>query len=173
MTCYCGDLAEGERLLAPLRSFGSPMVDAIQPMPFPVMQTLFDAAVPDGNQNYWKSTFLRELTDEAIDVIVSHANQATSPLTAVLVEQYGGAASRVPARRTRRSHSATRVRPRHPHAVGGRRRTPSAAHRWTRAFADAMAPFRSGDYLLNFLGEENDDTIKAAFGTELRAPASR
>ncbi len=59
--CYSGDLAEGERLLAPLRSFGTPLVDAIQPMPFPVMQTLLDAAVPDGNQNYWKSTFLREL----------------------------------------------------------------------------------------------------------------
>ena len=44
---------------------------AIQPMPLPVMQTLLDAAVPDGNQNYWKSTFLRELSDEAIDVIVS------------------------------------------------------------------------------------------------------
>ncbi len=61
-------------------------------MPFPVMQTLLDAAVPDGNQNYWKSTFLRELSDDAIDVIVSHANQATSPMTAVLIEQYGGAA---------------------------------------------------------------------------------
>ena len=46
----------------------------IQPMPFPVMQTLLDGAVPDGNQNYWKSTFLRELSDEAIDDIVSHAN---------------------------------------------------------------------------------------------------
>ena len=59
VTCYSGDLAEGERVLATLRGFGTPILDAIQPMPFPVMQTLLDAAVPDGNQNYWKSTFLR------------------------------------------------------------------------------------------------------------------
>ncbi|AMY07033.1 6-hydroxy-D-nicotine oxidase [Luteitalea pratensis] len=163
-TCYCGDLAEGERILAPLRAFGSPMVDAIQPMPFPVMQTLLDAAVPDGNQNYWKSTYVRELSDDAIDVIVSHADQATSPMTAVLVEQYGGAVSRVPA-------SNTAFGQRHLEYDLGvctqwSDAADSARHiEWTRNFADAMAPFRTGDYLLNFLGDEGEDTIRAAFGT--------
>ncbi len=94
-TCYCGDPAEGARVLEPLRAFGSPLLDAIQQMPFPQMQTVFDAAVPDGNQNYWKSTFLRDLSDEAIHTVVSHANEATSPLIAVLLEQYGGFASRI------------------------------------------------------------------------------
>ena len=122
LTCYCGDLAEGERILAPLRAFGSPMVDAIQPMPFPVMQTLLDAAVPDGNQNYWKSTYVRELSDDAIDVIVSHADQATSPMTAVLVEQYGGAVSRVPASDTAFGQRHLRVRPGHLRAMVRRRR---------------------------------------------------
>ena len=162
--CYCGDLVEGERLLAPLRSFGTPLVDAIQPMPFPVMQTLLDAAVPDGNQNYWKSTFLRELSDNAIDVIVSYANQATSPLTAVLVEQYGGAAGRV-------GKSDTAFAQRHGEYDLGIltqwvEPTESEGHiEWTRGFADAMTPFRSGDYLLNFLGDENEDTIRASFGS--------
>jgi hypothetical protein len=67
----------------------------IQPMPFPQMQTLLDGAFPDGNHNYWKSTFLREFSDEAIDVLVEHANGATSPLTGVVIEYYGGVASRV------------------------------------------------------------------------------
>ncbi len=163
VTCYCGDRAEGERLLAPLRSFGSPMVDAIQPMPFPVMQTLLDGAVPDGNQNYWKSAFLRALTDEAIDVIVSHANQATSPLTAVLVEQYGGVASRTGVKESAFGHRAAE----YDLGILTQWADPKDSERhiaWTRAFAEAMAPFRSGAYLLNFLGEENDDTIKAAFG---------
>jgi hypothetical protein len=66
IACYCGDVAEGEKVFKSLRTFGSPMVDLIQPMPFPQMQTLLDAAFPDGNQNYWKSTFLRELSDDAI-----------------------------------------------------------------------------------------------------------
>ena len=95
VACYCGDLTEGEKVLKSLRSFSSPMVDMIQPMPFPQMQTLLDEAFPAGNHNYWKSTFLRELSDDAIVVLVEHANRATSPLTGVVIEYYGGAASRL------------------------------------------------------------------------------
>jgi len=163
VVCYSGDLAEGTRLLEPLRRFGPPLIDAVQPMPFPVMQTVFDAAVPDGNQNYWKSTFLRELSDEAIGTIVRYANAATSPLSAVLVEQYGGAASRV-------APDATAFAQRHAQYDLGilgqwTRREEAERHiAWTREFADAMAPYRSGDYLLNFLGEGEDEAIAAAFG---------
>ena len=163
-TCYCGGVAEGERILAPLRAFGSPILDAIQPMPFPVMQTLLDGAGADGNQNYWKSTFLREVSDEVIETIVSHANRATSPLTAVLIEQYGGAASRVPADATAFAHRDAE----YDFAILGTWTDPAESARhiaWTREFADAMAPYRSGAYLLNFLDrEEGEDTIRAAFG---------
>jgi FAD/FMN-containing dehydrogenase len=162
-TCYCGDLTEGERLMAPLRSFGKPLMDAIQPMPFPVMQTVFDAAVPDGHHNYWKSTFLRELSDEAIDVVVGYANQATSPLTAVLIEQYGGAASRIGVHETAFAQRQTQ------YDLGILTQWTDAAEstrhvKWTRDFWDAMSVYGSGAYLLNFLGEESDATIKAAFG---------
>ena len=163
VTCYSGDLGEGERVLSKLRGFGSPILDAIQPMPFPVMQTLLDAAVPDGNQNYWKSAFLRELSDAAIDTIVTHANEATSPLTAVLVEQYGGAASRVPEDAT----AFANRRADYDLGILTQWTDPADSERhinWTRRFADAMEPFRSGSYLLNFLGEEGADTIRAAFG---------
>ena len=54
IACYCGDLAAGEQVLRPLRNFSSPIADMIQPMPFPQMQTLLDAAFPDGNYNYWR-----------------------------------------------------------------------------------------------------------------------
>ncbi|MGH9309017.1 MAG: FAD-binding oxidoreductase [Vicinamibacterales bacterium] len=164
VTCYAGDLAEGERLMAPLRSFGTPLVDAIQPMPLPVMQTLLDGAVPEGNQNYWKSAFLRELSDDAIDTIVSQANGATSPLSAVLVEHYGGAAGRV-------GEGETAFGQRHVEydlAILAQWPNPADSERhiaWTRGFAEAMARYRSGDYLLNFLGEEPEDTIKASFGS--------
>ena len=121
-TCYCGDLAEGARVLEPLRAFGSPLLDAIQQMPFPQMQTVFDAAVPDGNQNYWKSTFLRDLSDEAIHTVVSHANEATSPLTAVLLEQYGGSGESHRGERYSLRSSRCRIRSWHPGAVGGSER---------------------------------------------------
>jgi hypothetical protein len=95
IACYCGDLTKGEQVLKSLRTFGSPMADTIKPMPFPQMQTLLDAAFPENNQNYWKSTFLRELSDDAVGVLVEHANRATSPLTGVVIEYYGGAAGRL------------------------------------------------------------------------------
>src|ERR1700738_4591753 len=95
IACYCGDVAKGEQVLKSLRSFGSPMVDVIQPMPFPQMQTFLDAGFPHGNHNYWKSTFLREFSDDAIIVLVEHANRATSSLSGGVIEYYGGAASRV------------------------------------------------------------------------------
>jgi FAD/FMN-containing dehydrogenase len=161
--CYCGDTATGERVLAPLRAFGPPMADLIQPMPFPVMQTLLDAACPDGSQNYWKSAFLRSLSDEAVDVIVEHANRATSPLTAVLVEQYGGAMSRVGVEETafaqRHAQYDLGILTQWPDAADAARHVA-----WTRAFAEAMTPFKSGAYLLNFLGDEEEGAIRAAFG---------
>jgi len=163
IVCYCGDLARGEEAVRPLRAFGSPMLDAVQPMPFPQMQSLLDGAFPDGNQNYWKSTFLRELGDEAIGILLEHANRATSPLTAVVVEYYGGAASRVGASDTAFAHREAQ------YDIGIMSQWTAAAESrrhidWTRAFADALRPHSSGAYLLNFLGEEEPSMIRAAFG---------
>jgi hypothetical protein len=163
IACYCGDAAEGEEVLKPLRTFNSPMVDVIQIMPFPQMQTLLDAAFPDGNQNYWKSTFVRELSDDAIVVLVEHANRATSPLSGVVIEYYGGVASRVGVSETAFAQRQAQysvlflaqwVDPGEPQRHIG----------WARGLADSMRPFSSGAYFLNYLGEEGEDTIKAAFG---------
>jgi hypothetical protein len=163
IACYSGDITQGEQIVKPLRTIATPIIDAIQPLPFPQMQSLLDGGFPDGNQNYWKSSFLQELSNEAIDVIVSHANQATSPLTGVVVECYGGAASRIGV-----SDTAFAQR-QFPYDVGIMTQwadpADSSRHiNWTRNFADALQPFSSGGYLLNFLGQEGDDTIKAAFG---------
>ena len=164
VTCYCGDLDTGAKVMQPLRDFGSPLLDAVQPMPLPQMQQLLDGAVPEGNQNYWKSTFVRELSDDAIETIVRHSNADTSPLTAVLVEQYGGAVSRVPDDESAFGNRQAQ----YDLAILTQWVRPEESERhitWTRAFAEAMEPFRSGAYLLNFLGEESDDTIRASFGS--------
>jgi FAD/FMN-containing dehydrogenase len=167
VACYCGDLVGGEHALKPLREFGSPLLDALQPMPFPQMQSLLDGSFPAGNYNYWKSTFLRELSDEAIDVLVEHANRATSQLTAVVIEYYGGAASRVGVSETAFAHREAQ------YDVGilTQWTDPGESQRhieWTRSLADALRPYSSGAYLLNFLDEEGDDTIRAAFGENYR-----
>jgi hypothetical protein len=163
IACYCGDVAEGEQVFKPLRTFSSPMMDAIQIMPFPQMQTLLDAAFPDGNQNYWKSTFLRELSDDAILVLVEHANRATSPLSGVTIEYYGGVASRVGASET----AFAQRQAQYDVAILAQWVDPGESQGhigWARGLADSMRPFSSGAYFLNFLGEEGEDTIKAAYG---------
>src|SRR5215471_2597487 len=163
IACYCGDLTEGEKVFRPLRAFGTPILDEIQPMPFPQMQTLLDAAFPDGNQNYWKSTFLRELSDDAIAVLVEHANRATSPLTGVTIEFYGGVASRVGVSET----AFAQRQAQYDLVILAQWVDPGESQRhigWARGLADSMRPFSSGAYFLNFLGEEGEDTIKAAFG---------
>ncbi len=163
IACYCGDLIQGEKVVKPLRTFGSPIVDAIQPMPFPQMQTSLDAGFPEGNHNYWKSTFLRELSDDAIGVLVQHANRATSPLSGVTIEYYGGAASRIAASET----AFAQRQAQYSVAILAQWTDPGESQRhveWARALADSLRPFSSGGYVLNFLGDEPQDTIKATFG---------
>jgi len=164
VVCYCGDLAEGERVIRPLRGFGSPFMDAVQPLPFPAMQKLFDDAFPDRTYNYWRSSFLKALSDEAIDLIVEHGNRAGSPLSGVVLEFYGGAAGRVAPSDTAFAQRQAEYN------VGITAQWTEAAEGdqhigWVRALWDALVPHSSGGYLLNFLGDDNPEAIRGAFGT--------
>ena len=164
--CYCGNIAEGERILQPLRKFGSPILDGIQAMPFPVMQSLLAPSFPDGNQNYWKSTLQRELSDDAISAIVEHANGLHSPLSVVVLEYYGGAAGRVPSTATAFPH-------RHlPWDILFLAQWTDPAqtnmHRdWARSGEDMLRPFSENAHLLSALDVEGEDVINTAFGGNL------
>ena len=164
--CYCGDIAEGQRVLQPLRKFGSPVVDAIQPLPFPAMQSLLGPSFPDGNQNYWKSTLQRELSDDAISAIVEHANRMASPLSAIVLEYYAGAASRVAADATAFPHRnlpwdilfiAQWTDP-----------ADTTLHRdWARTGEENLRPFSANAHLSSALDVEAEDVIDTAFGSNL------
>jgi FAD/FMN-containing dehydrogenase len=161
--CWCGDLGEGEHVLAPLRAFGPPLLDAIQPLSFPAMQKLLDMAFPDGSYNYWKASFVPTLTDDVIDLLIEHGNRMQSPLSAVVIEFYGGAPGRVGSNESafaqRRAEyniniTAQWVDP-----------ADNATHiAWTRALYDALEPYASRHHFLNFQSEAGDTVIRAAFG---------
>jgi FAD/FMN-containing dehydrogenase len=166
IACYCGDIASGERVLKPIRKFGSPVVDAIQPVPFPVMQSLLAPFFPDGNHQYWKSTLQRKLPDDAITAIVDNANRMTSPHSFVVLEYYGGAAGRI-------SNGATAF----PHRdlpwdilflAQWSDPSETAVHRdWARAGEEALRPFHANAHLLSALDVESEDVIKTGFGANL------
>jgi FAD/FMN-containing dehydrogenase len=167
LVCYCGSLTDGERILRPLRVFGPPLADQMGPMPYTQLQALLEAGFPPGMQNYWKSDFLRALDDAAIDTIVGNFERVPSPTSAVAIEAFGGAMSRVPDDATAFNHRHTPFNL----LIVGIWPDPSdnTAHmRWVREFWDAMQPFSSGAVYVNYLGPESDEgagRIKAAYGS--------
>lgn len=127
------------------------------------MQQLLDDAFPEGTYNYWKSTFVKDLSDAAIDLIVAHANRAQSPMSATVVEYYAGAANRVGETDT----AFAQRRAEYDVGIMAQWTDPAEAERhtaWARAFSDALKPHSSNAYLLNYVGEESPDTIRAVFG---------
>jgi FAD/FMN-containing dehydrogenase len=171
ISCYCGSIADGERVLQPLRTFGTPVMDGIQSFPFPAMQSLLAGAFPDGNQNYWKSTLQRELSDDAIRLIVDHGKRMSSPLSFVVLENYGGVATRV-------SKDATA----YPHRdlpwdvlfiAQWTKEEETATHRdWARSGEEMLRPFSANAHLLSALDVETDEVVNTAFGQNLQRLAA-
>lgn len=164
IVCYCGDLTEGERVLAPLRRFGAPVADLVQPMPYTAQQSILDAGAPRGQHSYWKAGQLSALSDEAIETIVAHCAQVSSPRTVSLVEHHHGAMSRV-------APEACAFPHRHaPYelVVISLWTDPSESERhigWTREFFRAMQPcFRGGVYV-NALDDDEADRVREAYGS--------
>jgi len=93
--CYCGPLEEGERLVEPVRKFGSPLADLIGPMAYCNLNSMVDAAFPAGRCCYEKASRLKELSDEAIETIADYGAAFTSPFSRVVIQHIHGAASRV------------------------------------------------------------------------------
>ena len=95
MVCHAGSLEAGAAAVAPVKRFGSPVMDVIGPMPYSAVNMPFDAGFPHGALNYWKSSFLATLADGAIDTMIERFAAAPSPMSGLLLEHFHGAATRV------------------------------------------------------------------------------
>ena len=161
--CYCGPIEEGERVLHPLRTFGSPLEDNVQPMSYQTLQSAPDAGFPLGRQHYWKSSWLKQLSDEAIEVMLGFVTEMPSSNSGVGLQQMHGAASRV-------DPAATAFPHRDEHydflilSQWADRSDSEENVRWTRAFFETMQPFFESGVYVNNLGEEGEDRIKEAYG---------
>jgi FAD/FMN-containing dehydrogenase len=159
---YDGPVSKGEAALKPLRDLG-PVADQVAEMPYPALQSMLDEGFPSGLQVYWRSDFLKGLPDEAIDALVDRFGAITSPLSALLIEQFGGAVARVPADETAFAQRDALFNL----AVITRWTDVGTAQThidWARQTSDAMRPFTSGGVYVNYLGEEGADRVKAAYG---------
>jgi hypothetical protein len=169
VVCYNGPLAEGERVVKPLRALGPPLMDQIGPIPYTAAQQLIDGFYPPGLQNYWKSSFLKTISDDAIDTMVAYCARRPSPICHGLIEhQLGGAVSRADREATAFVHRDVE----YSFMSLGVCADPAEAEkcvRWAREFWEAMQPSSTGAVYVNYLGREVDEgpeRIKAAYGPE-------
>lgn len=164
IVCYNGDPDQGRKLIQPLIEWGPPVVVDVGPMPYPSMQSMLDEGFPPGLQVYWRGDFIQHLTDEVIDILVKQFANVTSPLSALVVEQFGGACRRVPPERTAFPHRSGDYNL----AIVSRWDDPADPDRhvaWARETHDAIRPFSTGVYV-NYVGNEGEDRIRAAYGPE-------
>ncbi|HSD80936.1 MAG TPA: alpha/beta fold hydrolase [Solirubrobacteraceae bacterium] len=161
--CYAGPVREGEEALRPLREFGPPAVDLIEPMPYVAVQQLLDADYPSGMRNYWTGEFLTGLPDEAIDVMVRFHASKPSPLGSFFVLAGGGAAGRVPGAATVLDQRAAPFNF-HITSLWADPADDEANIVWTRELSAAMQPFATGRVYVNFIDDEGQDRTIAAYG---------
>jgi FAD/FMN-containing dehydrogenase len=160
--CYAGSVEDGERVVRPLRRFGSPVLDLLQPKPFTEHQAMFDPSYPHGRWYYMRACDVPELTDDVIDITVEHSMRIRSPLTAFPIWQLGGAVTQVG-----EDEAAFHGRG-GGHAFNITAVTESAEgfdeeREWVREFWGALEPHHSSVYV-NFLMEEGEDRVREAYG---------
>ncbi|HEX2028960.1 MAG TPA: FAD-binding protein [Nitriliruptorales bacterium] len=157
---------EAERMLAPMRGIGRPLLDLVKHRPYTQLQSFLDTTVPHGWHYYWKSAGLRDLDDTVIDTMVEHAGGAHSPLSYTVMFHLGGAVAEVAPDATAYSRRSV------PHELNvnsvwlpGQYQIAEAETAWARAFIGALAPYHAGVYL-NFLDRDDLERRPAAFAAD-------
>ncbi|MDG6983544.1 MAG: FAD-binding oxidoreductase [Nitrososphaerota archaeon] len=160
--CYTGKEEDGKRLVAPFREL-KPAVDLLGPMPYVALQGMFDAAAPRGINAYWKTSYLQELDDRAIDVLVNQASKFQSPFSQLHIHHLEGAVKRAGKDAGAFPHRDS------PYVLNviGFWMEPTGAERnitWVRETWEAVRPYSTGVPYLNFLGAEGADQVRTAYG---------
>lgn len=162
LACYSGAVDDGIAAVRPLKEFGPPIMDEMGPMPYEPINKMLDGEFPRGALNYWKSAFLSELSDAAIETMVEQYRACTSPMSGMVIEHIHGAVSRVGATDTA-----------FPFRDDGynflivaqwQDLAESDQHiAWARNCYAAMQPFFGGGAYVNYLGE-GEDPVENAYG---------
>lgn len=161
--CYCGQAAAGERVLAPLRAYGSPLEDRIALVPYLQVQSAGDRLFPRGRRYYWKAQFMKEIADAAIDTMLEVYAAAPSVLSLLVFQQVGGAIARVPASETAYGNRDAAYDC-FPISIWQDPAEDEVNIRWARDLWGALTPFSTGGVYANNLGDEGEDRVQAAYG---------
>ncbi len=162
--CYAGPMEGAEAALAPARErFGGPALDWVGPLPFPALQSMFDAIYPPGDQWYWKADFVKEIPDEAITRHVAFAKTMPTWKCTVHLYPIDGAAGRVAKDATAWAYRDAKWN----EVIVGVSSEPADVDRitkWAREYWEAIHPYTAGGAYINMMMEEGVDRIKATYG---------
>ncbi len=162
---YHGSASEGEKVLAPLRRFDTPLVDDIGVKPYTVVQQAFDPGFPAGSRNYWKATYLEEVSGACIEALVEQASKAPTPACLVALEHMlGGAVARVGSGETAFGNRDAIYNL----LLLGMSQDPAddgALKTWARGAWKAVEPFSTGGVYVNYMDRDEADRVVEAYGS--------
>ncbi|TDC55066.1 FAD-binding oxidoreductase [Actinomadura sp. KC345] len=162
--CSTGDPDELADALAPVGEPGPPAFHFTTPMPYPMLQTMFDDLIPAGLQWYWRGDFFDRITDEALDVHQRYGSEIPTDLSTMHLYPIDGAAHRVGADDTAWSYRDAVWSG----VFAGIDPDPVNAEvirRWCVDYSEALHPYSMGGSYVNFLGEdESEDRVRATYG---------
>jgi hypothetical protein len=162
VTCWSGPVEQGEAALKPILDVAPPVADHLGPMPYPALNSAFDALVPPGLQHYWKANFVTELTDEAIEAHLEHGPKVPVVNSTVHIYPIDGACQRVAPDATafayRDANFATVIAGMWPDPTQNEANT-----KWVRDYYDATAPLSEEGGYVNFMADDDQDRIKANY----------
>jgi FAD/FMN-containing dehydrogenase len=159
---WAGQLDDGAEAVRPFREL-APAVDLVGPMEYADLQCMLDD--PPGLCNYWSASYHEELPDDALDVFMEYGLDRRSPHTQQVLLPWGGAVARVAGDATPLAGRSARWVT-HPFALWEDPVDTEANIAWARGFRRDIAPHASGGVYLNFIGDEGEDRVRAAFGGE-------
>ncbi|MCZ6577962.1 MAG: BBE domain-containing protein [Gammaproteobacteria bacterium] len=163
LACHCGSEKEGEAAVEPIKAFGEPAMVQLGPISYSAVNMMLDDGFPKGALNYWKSSFLSALTDEAIDSMVAQFSTCPSGMTGMILEHIHGVASGIRPEDTAFPHRATGYNLLIASEWLESADTDSNIE-WTRETYNILEQFMSDGSYVNYLGDdETSDRIKSAY----------
>jgi len=162
VACWAGPLAEGERAIKPIRDVAPVVAEFVGPMPYPALNSAFDALVPAGLQHYWKASFVKDLTDASIAAHLQHGPRIPTMNSALHIYPINGAVQRVPSDATafayRDANFATVIAGMWPDPADN-----EANIEWVRDYYAATAPHSEEGAYINFLSGDDQDRVRASY----------
>lgn len=162
VACWAGPLEEGEKALQPFRDIGSLVAEHVGPMPYPALNSAFDALLPPGLQHYWKANFNTELTDEAIAGHLEYGPKVPAVNATMHIYPINGACHRVAADSTafayRDASYATNIAGMWPDPADN-----DANIQWVRDYYAATAPHSEDGGYVNFMSGDDQDRVAANY----------